>query len=153
MSETKPERRRRDSSRGLGKDKRNKAKKQDISTLLFGAANGVSPLRGSQTSNGDAHFPTLRAGLTSDRASGAWRWIFVIGPFPTLAGWANFRRASGADLWQCAPSFVAKCMKLPNIPTTKPHPRRARQHSRNQEWESTGDDRCFHHQTAAPEAR
>src|SRR5579864_8891948 len=88
MSETKPERRRRDSSRGLGKDKRNKAKKQDISTLLFGAANGVSPLRGSQTSNGDAHFPTLRAGLTSDRAS-------------------------GADLWQCAPSFVAKCMKLP----------------------------------------
>jgi|SRR5579864_1216482 len=31
--------------------------------------------------------------------------------FPTLTGWANFRRASGADLWQCAPSFVAKCMK------------------------------------------
>src|SRR5579864_4917749 len=32
-------------------------------------------------------------------------------------------------------------------------PRRTRQRSRNQEWESIGHDRCFLHETAAPEAR
>src|SRR5579871_4633625 len=58
ISETKPERRRRDSSRGLGKGKRNKAPRNKAFPLWYSsAANGVSPLRGSKTSNGAAHFP------------------------------------------------------------------------------------------------
>src|SRR5579864_7874790 len=117
VSETKPERRRRESSRRT-QPKHAWKLKQGISTLVFECLKR----RVTQPSNGTRIPQPLRAGLTSD---------------------CSF----GAGLWQCTPSSHLNVMKLPRSQRrTRIRAAGARQHSHNHEWESTDHNRCFHRQ-------